>query len=292
MGREGHDDVNEVIKSLILNGTKLCRPIFRPNHLNGLTGKRTSHPSTMRDSFTSHNFVHHEEIQRHRSAEGQPRPAVAVMAMTAAEGMVITTMPSRGCSSSQPYVALKPIAEGMGLDWEAQRKRLARDAVLSSVASMTEATGRDGRLYQMTVLPLRYLNGFLFGINAKQAKAEIRDGVIAAGNSAKDQKGLAAQALTPHKERRAFPARTAKRPEKTRRINDFRTIAGYSRREYPGGAMAGRSLSVRLDNRPTTASCGPVRPNARRAHRRGGRRSPRRGQAAARSHPGSKSRSR
>jgi len=79
---------------------------------------------------------------------------------------------------------------------------------------MTEATGRDGRLYQMTVLPLRFLNGFLFGINAKQAKAEIRDGVIAGGNSAKGRKRLAAQALTPHKERRAFPAYTAKSPKR------------------------------------------------------------------------------
>jgi len=42
MGREGHDDVSEAIKSLILNDAKLRRPIFRPNHLNGLTGESTS----------------------------------------------------------------------------------------------------------------------------------------------------------------------------------------------------------------------------------------------------------
>lgn len=78
-----------------------------------------------------------------------------------------------------PYVAVKPICEAIGVDAEAQRGRIARHPVLSSVAFVTKATGSDGKSYDMLMLPLDKLNGFLFGINANRIQnQEVRERLI------------------------------------------------------------------------------------------------------------------
>lgn len=76
------------------------------------------------------------------------------------------------------YVAMKPICENIGLDWEAQRQRISRDEVLNSVACMIKATGTDSKIYKMLCLPLQYLNGWLFGVDTNRVKAEIKDKLI------------------------------------------------------------------------------------------------------------------
>lgn len=77
-----------------------------------------------------------------------------------------------------PHVALKPIVEGMGLDWSAQWRRVERDPVLGTcVAVATMQVG--GQRREVTLLPLKYLTGFLFGIDASRVRDDIRDGVIA-----------------------------------------------------------------------------------------------------------------
>ncbi len=48
--------------------------------------------------------------------------------------------------AGQPHVALKPIVEGMGLDWNGQIQRLKRDAVLSTCMCVTKVqVGGQGR---------------------------------------------------------------------------------------------------------------------------------------------------
>lgn len=73
-----------------------------------------------------------------------------------------------------PHVAMKPICENIGLDWAAQVQRLKRNEILNSVMVMTTTTGADNKLYQMLMLPLDYLNGWLFGVDASRVKQEIR----------------------------------------------------------------------------------------------------------------------
>ncbi len=68
--------------------------------------------------------------------------------------------------SENVYVALKPICEALEIDWQAQHKAVMKDEVLKSVVSQMETTGADGKTYQMVCLPLDYLNGWLFRINA------------------------------------------------------------------------------------------------------------------------------
>lgn len=76
------------------------------------------------------------------------------------------------------YAAVKPIAENIGLDWKSQHKRITRDDVLNSVMVIMTTTGTDGKQYDMTCLPIDYLNGWLFGIDAKRVKPEIKAPLI------------------------------------------------------------------------------------------------------------------
>ena len=68
--------------------------------------------------------------------------------------------------SATVYVALKPICEALGIDWDGHRKMVIKDDVLGTVAVAMTATGADGKRYQMLCLPLDYLNGWLFRIKA------------------------------------------------------------------------------------------------------------------------------
>ena len=77
-----------------------------------------------------------------------------------------------------PHAAMKPIVEGMGLQWEAQLKRIKRDPNMNTCMSMTDMQV-GGQRRQVTTLPLRMLPGFLQGIDANRVKPEIRDRVIA-----------------------------------------------------------------------------------------------------------------
>lgn len=75
------------------------------------------------------------------------------------------------------YVAMKPIVEAIGLDWEAQFKRIKRRAVLNEGISMMEIPSAGGKQSVMC-LPLKLLNGWLFGVDAERVKPEIRERVL------------------------------------------------------------------------------------------------------------------
>ena len=57
-------------------------------------------------------------------------------------------------------VPIKPICEALGVDNEGQRQRIERDEILTSVAFMTKATGKDGKTYDMIALPIKYVFGW------------------------------------------------------------------------------------------------------------------------------------
>ena len=81
------------------------------------------------------------------------------------------------------YVPVRPLCELIGVDWNGQRTKLNKDPVLSGKIASVEITlqVRDNRQTiksNMIALPLDYLNGWLFGINANRVKDEIRDSLI------------------------------------------------------------------------------------------------------------------
>ena len=76
------------------------------------------------------------------------------------------------------YAAVKPICENIGLAWHGQFQRIKRDDVLNSVVRVIGTTGNDGKTYEMICLPIDYLNGWLFGIDAKRVNPEVKAPLI------------------------------------------------------------------------------------------------------------------
>lgn len=79
------------------------------------------------------------------------------------------------------YVPIRPICEALGVNWSGQYQRIRRDPVLSDEAgsvSILDTQNTPPQHREMTCLPLDYLNGWLFGINANRAKPEVREGLI------------------------------------------------------------------------------------------------------------------
>ncbi|MCO7515698.1 phage antirepressor N-terminal domain-containing protein [Pseudomonas putida] len=85
----------------------------------------------------------------------------------------------------QPFVPMKPVVEGMGLDWKSQHAKL-QGGRFNSVMVMITTTGADGKRYEMACLPLRKLAGWLMSIHASKVRPELRDGVIAYQNECDD----------------------------------------------------------------------------------------------------------
>jgi hypothetical protein len=83
------------------------------------------------------------------------------------------------------YVPLRPICNSLGLDWDGQRQRIHRDPVLSEIAMSAVITTADiepgsrrPRSSTMLCLPLDFLNGWLFGVNANRVNSQIRNRLI------------------------------------------------------------------------------------------------------------------
>lgn len=85
----------------------------------------------------------------------------------------------------QIYVPLRPICDYLGLDWPSQYKRVRRDPVLSEATNSVVITTTEfdpssnrPRTGAMICLPLKYLNGWLFGVNANRVKDNLRERLI------------------------------------------------------------------------------------------------------------------
>ena len=75
------------------------------------------------------------------------------------------------------YVPLRAICTFLGLDWSAQYRRLHRDAVLRDVLQVVAvtATGSHADEHEVVCLPLEYLPGWLFSINAARVRPELQE---------------------------------------------------------------------------------------------------------------------
>ncbi len=75
------------------------------------------------------------------------------------------------------YVAMKPICENIGLDWASQFSRIKRHPIMSKGIVMITTPSKGG-IQEMLMLPLKMLNGWLFGVDSTRVKPEIKDAVI------------------------------------------------------------------------------------------------------------------
>ncbi|HCV3095699.1 phage antirepressor N-terminal domain-containing protein [Acinetobacter baumannii] len=86
--------------------------------------------------------------------------------------------------NNQPYTPMRPIVEGIGLDWKAQLVKIKQR--FNSVVAEITTTGKDGKNYQMLCLPLRKLFGWLMTISPNKVKPELRETVIMYQNECDD----------------------------------------------------------------------------------------------------------
>ncbi|MGO3868944.1 MAG: phage antirepressor N-terminal domain-containing protein [Alcaligenes sp.] len=78
-------------------------------------------------------------------------------------------------ADGQRLVAMRSICDAIGVQWEAQLKRIKRDPVLSTCVSIMDIqVFGDQQRRPTACLPLEYLNGWLFGISTSRVKPEIR----------------------------------------------------------------------------------------------------------------------
>jgi DNA-binding MarR family transcriptional regulator len=84
----------------------------------------------------------------------------------------------------QPYTPMRPIVEGMGLNWKSQYARLRNDPRFSCGDITT--TGSDGKRYKMVCLPLRKLFGWLMTINPNRVREDLRQRIIEYQNECDD----------------------------------------------------------------------------------------------------------
>lgn len=77
---------------------------------------------------------------------------------------------------NEPYVAMRPIVENMGLGWSAQRIKIAErfDSTVSEIDTVAE----DGRIRGMICLPLRKLPAWLYSISPNKVAPELRGKVL------------------------------------------------------------------------------------------------------------------
>lgn len=79
---------------------------------------------------------------------------------------------------SSIFIPVKPICDLLGVDWGGQYRRIQRDPVLSEEIQRIDVTSTRRGTQPMVCLPLDYISGFLFGLNADRVKPELRERVL------------------------------------------------------------------------------------------------------------------
>jgi len=75
------------------------------------------------------------------------------------------------------YVAMKPICEAIGIDWSSQLQRIKRHTILGQGVVIITIPSNGGE-QEMLMLPVKFLQGWLFTVNANRVKPEIKDRLL------------------------------------------------------------------------------------------------------------------
>ncbi len=73
------------------------------------------------------------------------------------------------------FIAMKPVVEGMGLDWDAQRRKIKDSGRYGDTTLPLQTVGG---LQEMVCIPLTKLSGWLFSINPEKVNEDRRESVI------------------------------------------------------------------------------------------------------------------
>ena len=81
-------------------------------------------------------------------------------------------------TSDEQMVPIRPICEALGIDPNGQKQRIERDVILSQVACMIHATGKDGKTYEMFSIPYMYVFGWIFSIDTSKVNPDAQEALI------------------------------------------------------------------------------------------------------------------
>jgi hypothetical protein len=77
---------------------------------------------------------------------------------------------------NEPFVAMKPVVENLGLAWQAQHAKLAEK--FESTITIIVMVAEDGKTREMTCLPLRKLPAWMYSINPNKVNPELREKIV------------------------------------------------------------------------------------------------------------------
>jgi len=84
-----------------------------------------------------------------------------------------------------PYVPMKPVVEGIGLNWKSHHTKLSSGRFASTMVEIT-IVAADGRARLMSCLPLRKLPGWLMTLHPNKVRSQVRQEVLAFQNECDD----------------------------------------------------------------------------------------------------------
>ncbi len=79
--------------------------------------------------------------------------------------------------NNQPYVPMKPIVEGMGLDWKSQYRKIT-NKFKTCMVKMTIQLFGDSQSREVIMLPLRKLPAWLYSVEPNKVKPDLKETVI------------------------------------------------------------------------------------------------------------------
>lgn len=72
------------------------------------------------------------------------------------------------------YTAVRPIVEALGLSWGSQQRKLENSKEKFNCYHMT-TVAQDGKNREMLCIPIKKLNGWLFGLNPNKVRADLKE---------------------------------------------------------------------------------------------------------------------
>ncbi len=76
------------------------------------------------------------------------------------------------------YVPIRPICEALGLTWPGQWERIKGDPVLGDAVRSVQVSLTERGVRAALCLPLKFIPGWLFGIQTRRVKPELRDRIL------------------------------------------------------------------------------------------------------------------
>jgi hypothetical protein len=70
-------------------------------------------------------------------------------------------------AEGQWWIALKPICEALGINYERQRQNIQEDEILSQLPTEQQVVAADNALRKMVCLPEKFVYGWLFGLRSE-----------------------------------------------------------------------------------------------------------------------------